>query len=99
VITADNYPLAYDDMQNRPIVGTTDWTQYSEVFDVGASSATILFEVLLSGPGQLWISDVRFEPVGIDVASTSLFSPTERLDPALTPSPSAPGPLNLDFAQ
>jgi DNA-binding CsgD family transcriptional regulator len=99
VITADNYPLAYDDMQNRPIVGTTDWTRYSEVLDVGASSATILFEVLLSGPGQVWISDVRFEPVGNDVASTSLFSPTERLDPALTPSPSASGPLNLDFAQ
>lgn len=95
VLAADNYPLAYDDMQNRPIVGTTDWTRYSAVLDVAESSATIIFGIVLSGPGQVWISDVRFEPVGNDVASTSLVSPTERLDPGQTPSPSASGPLNF----
>ena len=53
--------LGFDNMQNRPLVGTKDWQQYQVVLDVPEESVHIAFGVLLSGKGQLWVSDVVFE--------------------------------------
>jgi hypothetical protein len=76
--------LAFDNMQDRPIVGTTDWTPYSLVLDVDPSSVAVAFGMLLNGSGEAWLSNVRLEVVGNDVAVT------DRLQIE---------PLNLDFSQ
>jgi hypothetical protein len=79
--------LAFDNMRNRPIKGTTDWQQYEVVLDVAPTSVYIAFGILLSGKGKVWLSDVHFEEVGADV-------PTTTLDQGRYPDK----PGNLDFA-
>jgi hypothetical protein len=88
--------LAFDNMQDRPIKGTTDWQKYEIVLDVPEQSQAIAFGLLLAGPGQVWMDDLAFEVVGNDVATTAerptttRQRPTERLSKA---------PTNLDFEE
>jgi hypothetical protein len=64
--------VSFDNMQNRPIKGETDWTQYHVVLDVTEQSTNISFGVLLSGAGALWLDDFALEVVGLDVPSTGV---------------------------
>jgi hypothetical protein len=61
---------AFDNMQGRSIQGTTDWTPYSVVLDIGQSATGINFGILLSGSGTVWLSGVRFEVVDNTVPVT-----------------------------
>jgi hypothetical protein len=63
-------PIAFDNMQDRAIKGTADWTNHVIVLDVGPNATAIAFGVLLSGKGSLWIDDVEIEAVGQDVPVT-----------------------------
>lgn len=63
--------LSLDNMQNRPIKGTTDWHKYEVVLDVPEESIAIALGILLTGKGQAWISEVQFEEVGTDIPTTS----------------------------
>ena len=63
-------PLAFDNMQDRPIKGSQDWTRYNVVLDVPDGAIGIAFGVLLAGDGAVWINDVRFEPVDASVPVT-----------------------------
>src|SRR5437879_23893 len=56
--------IAFDNMQNRPITGTTNWQKYEVVLDISQESIHIALGILLSGTGQVWLSDVHFEKVG-----------------------------------
>ena len=67
--------LAFDNMQRRPIRGTTSWTKYSVVLDVAPQSTGIAFGILLAGKGQVWLDDLKFEIVGSDVPTTDQLSP------------------------
>ena len=51
-------------MHDRPIKGTTDWTERSVVLDVPQGSSSINFGILLSGGGQVWVDDFAFTAVG-----------------------------------
>ena len=73
--------LAFDNMQNRPIKGTTDWRKYDVVLDVPQDATGIFFGILLGGTGQVWISNVKFEAVGLDVPTTSLAPPMSSAEP------------------
>ena len=64
------HSIALDNMQDRPIKGTTDWTQYSVVLDVPERAQAIAFGVLLHGAGTTWLDDFAFEMVGPLVATT-----------------------------
>lgn len=77
--------LSFDNMQSRPIKGTTDWHKYEVVLDVPPESVNIAFGILLEGKGLVWLSDVQFEAVGLDVPVTSIEYPDK--------------PGNLDFAE
>ncbi len=81
--------LGFDNMQNRPIKGTTDWQKYAVVLDVPSESVNIAFGILLEGKGQVWLNDVQFEEVGTDVPTTSIDANREY--------PDKPG--NLDFTE
>jgi hypothetical protein len=83
--------LAFDNMQDRPVKGSEDWKTYQVVLDVPSDATGIFFGVLLNGPGDVSMSDVKIETVGLDVATTA--PPTS----AGQPRPNAP--MNLDFAQ
>jgi hypothetical protein len=65
-------PLAFDNMQNRKIEGTAQWTKYSVVLDVPEDAAAIAFGLLMAGKGQVWVDDMAFDVVGPAVESTAL---------------------------
>lgn len=81
--------LAFDNMQDRPIKGTTNWTKYEIVLDVPAQAEEIAFGLLLTGRGDTWIDDLRFDVVSRDIPVTGQSSATKL--------PAAP--VNLDFEQ
>ncbi|WP_413992187.1 hypothetical protein ACMDCR_08915 [Labrys okinawensis] len=80
--------LGFDNMQQRPIKGTTDWTKYEVVLDVPQKSEQIAFGFLLAGRGQLWCT-------GLDLQAVSRGVPTTDLTPEMLSS----DPVNLDFSQ
>jgi hypothetical protein len=75
--------VAFDNMQGRPIKGTTDWQNYQVVLDVPMNATGIAFGVLLNKSVAVWLNSVKFESVGTDVPTTGV---------ALQE-----GPTNLDF--
>ena len=82
-----NASLAFDNMQDRPIKGTTEWTRYEIVLDVPNEAQRLAFGVLLGGGGQVWMDDLKFEVVPTTVKTTGAL-----------PSASAPAaPTNLNF--
>ena len=78
--------VAFDNMQTRPLKGTTDWQNYQVVLDVPQDATGIFIGVLLTGSGTVWLNSAKFEVVGKDVPTTIKSTP-------LRPD----GPANLSF--
>lgn len=76
--------LAFDNMRDRPIKGTTDWTRYAVVLDVDEAAVAIAFGVLAGGEGKVWLSDFKFDATSKDEAVTDIAMRTR--------------PENLDFS-
>ena len=55
--------LSFDNMQDRPIKGSKDWTLCEIILDVPQESATLNFGILLSGTGKVWLDKISFEVV------------------------------------
>jgi hypothetical protein len=68
----DKPGTSFDNMQDRAVKGTADWTPYSIVLDVSNNAQGLFFGTLMSGKGQLWISDLRFEVVDRTVPVTGV---------------------------
>jgi len=66
----DKRVLSFDNMYDKAIRGTTDWTKYTLVLDVPQNGTTIVYGALLSGKGQIWFDDVKFDLVGNEVPVT-----------------------------
>lgn len=64
--------LAIDNMRDRPITGSTEWAHYAIVLDVARDAENIVFGILLSLNGQVWMADVQLDVVGPDVPTTDL---------------------------
>jgi len=79
--------LGFDNMQRRPIQGTTEWAKYEVVLDVPEESAQIAFGFLLEGRGQVWCTDMALETVSQSVPTTDL-----------APEEASMSPVNLDFS-
>src|SRR5271167_1537397 len=62
--------VAFDNMVDRPIKGTTGWQKYEVVLDVPQDATGIALGVLLDGPGEVWLNGGKFEVVGADVPTT-----------------------------
>lgn len=80
--------LAFDNMANRPIKGTTDWTKCEIVLDVPPNASNIAFGFLLDGTGKIWFDDIKFEVVDQNVPTTDIKNQAPQI-------PSSP--MNLDF--
>jgi hypothetical protein len=77
--------LAFDNMQGRPIKGTSAWQRYEVVLDVPEAAKGIAIGILLGGGGEMWINGASFEVVDSSVPVTSVEThPTD-------------GPRNLSF--
>lgn len=81
--------LAFYNMQDRPLKGTSDWTRQEVVLDVPKEATNIAFGVLLNGAGQVWMDDFKFEKVGKNVPTNAL-KETSCINKS---------PTNLDFQE
>jgi hypothetical protein len=70
-------PVSFDNMQQRPIKGTTEWKQYEIVLDVPKDATGISFGALLTGTGQIWFDNLTFEIVDDSVKPTSSINSKE----------------------
>jgi hypothetical protein len=72
-IDGESYKLlGFDNMQDRPIKGTTAWKKYEIVLDVPKESKGISFGVLLAGPGTVWLDNLNFQIVAKDIPQTKI---------------------------
>jgi hypothetical protein len=62
--------VAFDNMQDRAIKGSTGWQKYEVVLDVPQDATGIFFGVLLDGAGTVWLNSAKFDVVGADVPTT-----------------------------
>jgi hypothetical protein len=83
-------PLAFDNMQDRAIKGTTAWKKYEIVLDVPSNASILAYGALLSGTGQIWFDNITFEVVGNSEKTTDVIG-TGKASYIL------PEPTNLDF--
>lgn len=89
VDNANGDTVQFDNMSNRSITGTTNWSLYSIVLDVPKESTVISFGIILSGRGQVWVDQLTFEEVDESVLSTNLEIQSDILDE----------PVNLSFEE
>jgi hypothetical protein len=87
---AGSATLAFDNMANRPIRDTTDWTQYEVVLDVPEDALRINIGVLLHGWGTVWSDNFEFRVVDASVPVTGINSHVETWPKE---------PVNLDFEE
>ena len=76
--------LAFDNMQARPIRGTSGWRRHEVVLDVPHDAERIYYGVLLDGQGRIEVDDFDLQPVGWEVPVTDQFA-------------ARAAPTNLDF--
>lgn len=83
-IDGRNGTLVLDNMQERALRGTTDWTPASIVLSVAEEARALYFGALLSRAGAVDLAQLRFEEAGDDAPETIALLPDE--------------PQGLDFA-
>lgn len=87
-----NKSSGFDNMKDgktdRSVKGTTDWTRYEIVLDVPLNTSNLAYGALLSGTGQIWFDEIKFEVVDHTVPITG--KGKEELMPNKEP-------VNLDF--
>jgi hypothetical protein len=64
--------VAFDNMQERAIHGTTAWTRHEVVLDVAGDAVTLQFGLVQDGAGASHLDDAALEVVGSDVAVTEI---------------------------
>jgi hypothetical protein len=65
-----NEPLAFDNMEDRSINGTTRWANYDVVLDVPSSAKGITVGLFLAGAGRIWLDDLHLNTVKKSVPAT-----------------------------
>jgi hypothetical protein len=78
-IDGSNGTLMIDNMEDRPLRGTTEWTEASIVLDVPERATKLHFGALLSGAGAIDLTRPRFDQVGeaVPVTATVALLPDE----------------------
>lgn len=77
--------LAFDNMQNRALRGTSSFKWYSVVLDIPADAEQVTFGVLLHGPGAVYVRELAFGEVEREVSVTDLVGPL-RVESSVPPS-------------
>jgi hypothetical protein len=60
----------FDNMDDRPLIGTKDWIKREIVFDVPDSRCVILYGFFLHGVGKIWFDNISFEIVNASISTT-----------------------------
>jgi len=82
--------LSFDNMQDRPVTGTTDWTKCEIILNVPEESGTLNFGFLISGTGKIW-----FDNISIEIQDNATPEISTDLNSLTVPEK----PTNLDFEE
>lgn len=93
-VTAD-----FDNMMDRPIIGTKPWTKCEIVFDVPDTQCIINYGILLRGGGKAWFDNVSFEIVNNSVFKTAYYLNMPFQEFYQIPENLPEEPVNLDFEE
>ena len=85
--------LGFDNMDNRPVRGTSDWQEASVVLDVPAGAKALNYGFFVSGGGKMWVNGQRIEVVAPEVPTTDMLNANRQN------LPSAPRNLGFDPAK
>jgi erythromycin esterase-like protein len=66
-------PVAFDNMQDRGVTGTTDWKRYVIELPVAADAKNINFGALFTGSGSAWFDGLSIELDGTPYADKNAF--------------------------
>ena len=55
---SDEGVLAFYNMSDQPLFGTSDWTAHEVTLDVAPDARSVSFGLWLNGPGQVWLDQV-----------------------------------------
>ena len=64
-------PLAFDNMQDRGVTGTTPWKRYEISIDVPANATNIVFGTLQTGNGTAWFDSLKIEIDGVSYTDSA----------------------------
>ncbi len=81
--------LTFDNMQDRPIKGNTEWKTYEIILDVPNNASKMVYGVLMNGTGQIWVDDFTFDIIG----------ELEKTDEVFEKLPYSNKPTNLNFEE
>lgn len=85
--------VGFDNMADRAVSGSNDWKKYSIVLDVPSNATEVRIGCMLTGSGELWVTDFNLEPVAKTVPTTG-----KPVDPSLFPAEKPNlSPRNLQF--
>ena len=62
--------LAFDNMSERRIDGTSDWVEVSLVLDIPEEATSVSYGILLEGDGKVWFHEPKFRIVDLTVKTT-----------------------------
>jgi hypothetical protein len=100
-IDSNRRSLALDNMNRRPIEGTTGWTEYQIVLDVPATAKYLVYGAFLAGTGRLDVDNISFSIAPPGTETTPHFGPLQLLPPPgseyMPPSVVLSAPSNLQF--
>jgi hypothetical protein len=65
--------LAFDNMQDRGVTGTTDWKRYEIELSAAADAKNINFGALLTGDGSAWFDGLVVELDGVPYSDPGAF--------------------------
>ena len=66
--------LGFDNMDNRPVRGTTQWYKYEITLDVPQNTLGVSFGAFVDGTGQAWVDDFAFSIVGKNQPATNMLT-------------------------
>lgn len=66
----DGHLQGFDNMQQRPVRGTSEWVRREVVLTIPPNAYAIAIGALLVGTGQIWVDDFSLEVVGNNVPTT-----------------------------
>lgn len=89
--------LALDNMEDRRLEDTRDWTLQEIVVDVAPEAVTILMGAMISGDGAIWVDELSFAVVPEEVEVTVEAETVVTEEPYARPPGVFPAPTNLDF--
>ncbi len=58
-IDGEGEMLAFDNMQDRPVKGTTDWKEYTVTLSLSDEAKTVNIGGLMTGTGKMWVDNFR----------------------------------------